>query len=338
MIDVTTHSLFFYYPRSAGIPQIYKLKNENEFENYVKTHNGSPTGCHVSLYDITQRPVIDKILFEFDGSVSNLNPVFEEVKNLVDQFKHKKLPYIPIFSGRKGFHIYLILNPLEMSVEIAKAVVRQIQLKFAEDYRYLDKHKIGVVRTQIRVPNTLNGSLFCTYLPTYFDELKLSEILQLAKEPHVYNYDVEVEKNALDIADLHREMNMFSDVKLPVIKAPAIPRLTDLIDVIRPCVYNTITKHPEPPHAVRVSFVSELMWLGHTPEQIYSICEQIKWRDFDANKTKYQIRHIFENKLLPHSCKRLRQFVDCSNCGWIYDWGDTCERNSCNGLSQKKLD
>jgi len=342
LIDTVTHSLFFYYPRMAHIPQIYKLRNERDFERYVQTHNGSQTGCHVSLYDITSRPVVDKILFEFDGNRAKLHLVFEEVKDLISQFKRYKLPYIPVFSGTKGFHVYLLLKPLEMDAEIAKAIIRQIQYKFAAEegqivYRFLDKHKIGVVRTQIRVPNTLNKSLFCTYLPQHFDELSIGEILKLASEPRHYNYNHQIEKSALDLVDYHRDVETFSSVDLPVVKAPAVPRLNDLIDIIRPCVYRAITTHPEPPHAVRLNFVAELMWLGHTPEQIYAVCEQIRWRDFDPYKTKYQINHIFENKLLPHSCRRLREFVSCSNCGWVYDWGGADEGNFSNGISQKKL-
>jgi len=342
MIDATTHSLFFYYPRAAHIPQIYTLKNERDFDNYVQTHNGTPRGCHVSLYDITQRPVIDKVLFEFDGNKAKLHLVFEEVKDLVSQFRKKKLPFIPVFSGTKGFHIYLLLKPLEMDAEIAKAIIRQIQYKFAAEadklvYKYLDRHKVGVVRTQIRVPNTLNKSLFCTYLPSYFDELTMREILELASEPRHYSYDFELKKSALDLVEYHREIDTFSHTELPVIKAPAAPRLQDLIDVIRPCVYRAVTRNPEPPHMIRVNFVSELMWLGHTPEQIYELCKQIRWRDFDEHKTKYQINHIFKNRLLPHSCRRLKEIVKCSNCGWIYDWGGVCEGNHSDGVSHKEL-
>lgn len=343
MLDITTHSLFFYYPRSAHIPQIFKLKNEHEFERYVKSYNGTRTGCHVSLYDLSMRPVIDKILFEFDGGKAKLHLVFEEVKDLVSQLRQHKLPYIPVFSGSKGFHIYLLVRPVEMDAEVAKAIIRQIQYKFAADgdkivYTFLDRHKIGAVRTQIRVPNTLNGSLFCSYLPPYFYELSISEIIELASQPRRYLYSYEVDKSALDIADCHTNVNTLSDIGLPATRAPAMPRLSDLIDVIRPCVYREITENPEPAHAVRLTFVSELMWLGHTPEQIYELCKQIRWSDFDPHKTKYHIDYIFRNKLLPHSCRRLKEFVECSNCGWIYDWGADCyERHFGNGISQTKV-
>lgn len=344
MIDPVTNSLFFYYPRTAHIPQIYRLGSDRDFERYIRVYNGTKTGCHVSLYDVSRRPVIDKILFEFDASKAKLHLVLEEVSDLVEQFKKSKLPYIPVFSGGKGFHVYLILKPVEIDSEIAKAVIRQVQYKFASDgsdgskiiYTFLDRQKIGVVRTQIRVPNTLNGSLFCTYLPQHFNELSISEIIELASRPRCYVYDCETNKSVLDIADYHVEINTIS-CDPPVIEAPTVPRLCDLVDIIRPCVYREIVENKNPPHAVRLTFVSELMWLGHTQEQIYNLCKQIGWSDFNSNKTRYHIDYIFKCRLFPYSCRKLREFVKCSNCGWIYDWGCFNEGNSCNGISREKF-
>jgi len=342
MLDATTHTLFFYYPRVAGIPQIYRLRNEHDLERYVITHNGSPTGCHVSLYDVSARPVIDKLLFDFDHKNPYL--AFEEVKCFVDELRRLKLPFVPVFSGRKGFHIYVMLRPLDLDSETAKAAIRMAQLKLIGngngiEFKSVDPHKIGVVRTMIRVPNTLNGSRFCTYLPPYFDELKFSEIVELATEPHHYSYETTCDRTVLDVAEVKIEecrRVVLENIEPPTVKAPSMPRFVDLIDIIRPCIYHEIQKS-NPPHAVRVDFVAELMWLGHTPEQIYELCKSLKWLDFDPEITQYQIWDIFKRKMLPYSCRRLREYVKCLKCGWRYWWRDCHEGAADNGLSQEEI-
>ncbi len=342
MLDTTTHTLFFYYPRTAGIPQLYKLRNEKELEKYIATHNGTPRGCHVSLYDITRRPTIDKLLFDFDSK--NLFSAYEEVCCFVSELRKKKLPFIPVFSGRKGFHVYVMLNPIELDCDSAMAVLRIAQLSLigngnSSEYKTVDPHKIGAVRTMIRIPNTLNGSRFCVYLPSWFDELKLSEIVKLSSEPRYYSYDTHCDKSVLDVANVNKDEipDFTCDLEPPAKPAPAIPKFEDLVDLIRPCIFYEVQKF-EPLHAVRVEFVSELMWLGHTPQQIFNIIKTLKWSDFDPRVTMYHIDYIFRRRIAPYSCRKLREFVKCTKCGWKYWWRDVDEGTDSNGFSQEKLD
>jgi DNA primase large subunit len=78
----------------------------------------------------------------------------------------------------------------------------------------------------------------------------------------------------------------------------------------------------DPPHMVRIDFVSELMFLGFNQEQVFHVIRELKWSDFNVKTTRTQIKQIYERKYLPPSCLKLKDFVSCSSCGWFYFWGD----------------
>jgi len=327
VIDITTLTLFPFYPRRVGIPS-YIVRNVHQFEQYILKHNGTITGCHVGVYNCSSRPLIDKIVFDFDGGKKGerLKDVFEEVKIFVGELISRKFVFIPVFSGNRGFHIYVLLQPIEVEESIARFLLKTVQEEFAEDYKFVDKQKFGVVNAMIRVPNTLNmkRKLWCCYLPLHFVEWSIKELLEYSKTPQYQTYKFNGQKYPLitDLAEI--TMNEVPKELKPTqnfeYAPPKIPPLHLLKDLVRPCVFEEITSNPEPPHYVRLDFVAELKHLGYTPQQVFEICKQFKWEDFDPRVTLEQIHDIYERDLLPPSCKTLRKFVKCKKCGWHYFW------------------
>ena len=327
VLDLTTITLFPIYPRRVGIPS-YTVHNERQFEQYILKYNGTNIGCHVSVYDCNSRVVIDKVVFDFDGGKNGekLKEAFEEVKEFVSKLHTHNFAFIPVFSGNRGFHIYVLLQPLEMDSDIARLLLKQVHNDFAGEYNFVDKQKFGVVHAMFRVPNTINmkGKLWCCYLPHNFVNWTLKEVLEFAKQPHITNYKFNGKRYPLitDLAnitadEIKEELKVVEDFELV---PPKIPPLHLLKDLIRPCVFETLTTNSEPPHFVRLSLVTELKHLGYTPKQVFEICQKIGWSDFDPNVTAYQIKDIYERKLLPPSCKTLKRYVKCTNCGWKYFW------------------
>ena len=325
-IDLITLTLFPIFPRRVGIPS-YVVHNHKQFEEYILRHNGTPEGCHAGIYDCNSQPVIDKLVFDFDGGKrgEKLEDVFDEVLNFIDELKRRKLAFIPVFSGNRGFHIYVLLNPLPVNETVARFLLKTAQDDLTHDFKYVDRQKFGVVNALIRIPNTLNmkRKLWCCYLPLDFVEWSLKELLEYAKSPHVIQYKFNGQRYPLitDLADITseevHEVRIVEDFEYA---PPKIPPLHLLKELVRPCVFEEITTNPEPPHYVRLDFVAELRHLGYTPKQVFEICKQLNWQDFDPRTTMEQIADIYERKLLPLSCKTLRKFVKCRNCGWFYFW------------------
>lgn len=326
-IDLTTLTLFPIFPRRVGIPS-YIVHNERQFEHYILKYNGTPEGCHVGVYDCNSRPIIDKLLFDFDSGKKGekIKDAFEEVKILVCELLSRKFAVIPVFSGC-GFHIYVLLHPVEVDPEVGKFLLKEVQLSFVEDYKCVDRQKIGVINTMIRVPNTLNikRKRWCCYLPLHFVEWTLKEILEYAQAPHYLTYKYNGQRYPLvtDLAGITLKNINIKEVKITEDfeeAPPKVPPLHLLKDLIRPCVYEELIRNRNPAHFVRLSLVAELRHLGFTQKQVFEICKSLRWADFDPDYTMYQIQDIYERKLLPPSCKTLRKYVRCTNCGWYYFW------------------
>jgi len=183
-------ALFPFFPRRVGLPS-YIINNELEFLNYYTKYNGSEVGCHTSVYDTSQTPIIDKILFEFDGK--NLKAVLEEVKQFVGELMAKKYPLITVFSGKKGFHVYVVLKAKEYPLQTAKQLLRLAVGNYIDDLNFVDSSETGTF-SMVRIPNSLNQNRYCTPLPPNFLDWSVSKILSYAKTKHPIQTDLESKK------------------------------------------------------------------------------------------------------------------------------------------------
>ena len=309
-------SLFPFFPRRIGIPKrtgliSVEISSEKYFFKYYQLYRFSPNGFHVSVYDSTKYPVIDKILFEFDGK--DLNEVFEEVKHFINQIQGK-FEYVVFFSGKKGFHVYILLKPEELPLETAKLMLKQFVSQYLSDFKFLDSTKTGVVGCLIRVPNTRNGNRFCVPLPNDFVDWQTHEILQWSKEPKrlriSFPSDLPSLSELTDLSSSVANFNLESNGKL--IEINYLPSFDLLKPLLRPCTFYEI-QTSNPPHIVRFNFVAELLQLGLSPKSIHKIIkEQLNWSDYDEEKTAYYINYIYQRKLLPYGCRKTSCVVNCS--------------------------
>jgi hypothetical protein len=299
MIEVL--SLFPFFPRRVGIPSKMKdivsveIGSEKEFLSYYNFYRFQPNGCHVSVYDTTEMPVIDKVLFEFDGK--DLDKVFEEVKHFLSLIDNK-FEYIVMFSGRKGFHVYILLRPEEYQVETAKVMLRDFVSDYFKDFRFLDLTKTGVLGCLIRVPNSRNGNGFCVPLPKDFVDWNTMQIIEWSKEPRKLSVQISRELPTLaDITDVkHVKPSSISSYKRDdnFLEINYLPfELTK--PLLRPCTFYEIQKE-DPPHIVRFNFVAELLDCGLSPNSIHRLIKQLNW------KTKIEQATIFLISMNADSC------------------------------------
>lgn len=327
-MDATTILLFSRFPREVGDPWRILVRNVREMERFVATRNGV-RDVYVSIYAFDL--VIDKVWVEFDSE--DLNKALLEAKELASRLRKSKLPFIPVFSGRKGFHFYILLKPWRSpSVETAKALLLDFQENLTDGLETVDRHGFGDVRRMVRVPNTLNGSRYCTYLPLEFVRWEMGDILKYAERRHNHEYALRIEKSILDLSSLRPNptdvgCGLRNKTKLP---ANGNGTYEFLVNIVRPCIAESAVSS-NPPHIVRVDLVSELIWLGYGPEEVCSFISGLKWEDYDPNITRYHVQQIASHRYLPVSCRKLRWYVNCTQCGWRYFWRDVNVWSSVEG-------
>lgn len=105
--------LFDIYPREVGIPQFKPVRRivhrPKEFEQFVDEYNGRGD-VFVAVYG--EKRLVDKLMFDFDGHFA-----FEFAKKFANFLYIHNLSFVPIITGKKGFHIYVLLYPEHLTGE-----------------------------------------------------------------------------------------------------------------------------------------------------------------------------------------------------------------------------
>ena len=104
MVCETTKKLFFSTPREVASPYRFVVNNTKEIERFLSDNNGIHD-CYISVYK--SNGIVDKIFWDFDYGPDVLADTQKMYKWCLDN----ELQAIPIISGLKGFHIYIILHP-----------------------------------------------------------------------------------------------------------------------------------------------------------------------------------------------------------------------------------
>lgn len=318
-MDSLTSFLFSFFPREVGNPHRKIVNTINEFEKFINLNNGI-NPVFTSLYDINQH--IDKVWVEIDAP--SIMKAIEKAREIIKKIEQYDIPFVPVFSGMKGFHFYLLFKPwVAPNIDTMKFIIRKLQEMITNGIGFVDTHSFGNVRALVRVPNTMNRTNYCTYLPHDFVDWSIRKIVRWAKEPHKFK----PKDFGLRIVDDVRNFLDFEVCEHYEVDYPEFPKMDNLpsnlkylSNLIRPCLIPYFQNEKEPCHIMRVNLVSELMWLDFTEEQIHNLIKNMGWIDYDERITKYQINNIFKNRTRPMSCKNLKRYVKCFKCGWRYCW------------------
>jgi len=309
-LDKTTAMLFNRFPREVGKTR-RRIYNMRQLIDYIESANGYED-VYTSVYSLDFR--IDKIFIDLDGKNA-----FNDLKAIARFFESEGLQYIPVASGKKGYHLYLLLKPKKYknSKQLLRAVTFYIieQVFGKNNLASVDPTKIGDIRALCRVQNTLRppeNLNYCTYLPPSFFDLTEKDVAFHIKSPHTYDYGIDPRKlPTLDFFDVDVEKyayNANANANNDNLKLTTnIKNIKDikayLKTVLRPCLYNRIIQ-PDPEHLVRVATTIDLLQFL-SEKQVFEIYARLKWRDWNPEITAKQIKYA--TKYLPYSCRRLRQ-------------------------------
>lgn len=331
-MNTTINTLFSVFPREIGIPWDDPKKaffrktvtSKRGLTNYISTVNGIRS-CYCSVYDTHSKVTIDKVVFDLDST--NLETALKDTIKIIKRIKD---PFLVLFSGKKGFHLYILLKPQKLRRDVAGFYIKELQQRLSKGIKTVDTHLIGNVSAMIRIPQTLNKKRYCTFLPPEFKNWDINQVLEWSMQPHELQIHGSTDYRTIEEAVGEIEVKEYKETIIPddFIKINGIPPLEDLHLFIRPCVLeemiHPVRKDRGSFHMTRMSFVSELMFLGHTKKQVLDIFRLIHSKypipDFDEETTMYQISKIFENKIKPYGCLKLKEKLTCTNCGWKYMW------------------
>ncbi len=336
MIDPVTYMLFNRFPREMGLPYKVPVYSWRDVERIVEENNGK-RDIFISLYD-TATYTINKMMFDLDILDIELAGKFYRYLR-----KKERLPTIPLFTGKKGFHFYVLLKPEYFSdKDVAKALLRKVAFTlvdkagmytvvedngFKYKVSFLDTSVFGDLRRSARMPNTLRppeNLTYAVYLPEDFYKWSLEELFLWAKSPHYdieYKFVVRKKLSDLEASDVIYDYLAVPQVtysQIKIIKETSLEgkEKSELVrylsKIIRPCILNNLLK-PTPPYIAVLAAVIDLMWAGFSKEDTLRILAKFNWLNYNELIPNYiDIDYIYRRGLLPYKCRKLKEYGLCN--------------------------
>lgn len=288
-IDRTTLQLFPSYPREVGNPKRSVVQDLRGFLRFIDRNNGK-SDCFVGLYGLSK--IVDKVFFDFD----NLNSL-EECKKIYTYCREIGLTVIPVFSGRRGFHLHIPILPyipVDQKVMLRNAALSILYGALNGEASSVDNHVIGDVSRLCRVPNTLRPEVgsnnWCTYLSSDFTSMTIGEVLEYSKSPHSFDGEVFARRKTLkDFPIVDCDFQKFKLEEPSSSLKISEPHL--LRQLLRPCLFESI-RMKEPRHEVRVAVTVDLLDCGYSVDEVCETYSKIGWADFNPDVTRYQVEYI----------------------------------------------
>lgn len=153
------------FPREIAFPQRKLCLNEEQFYKLVNRYN-KLRDIYYSLYACGKeqdfdKVVIDKAIFDFDDA--DLNNLIPQILKLSDYLLKNNIKHLLVFSGNKGFHVYVFtknggnLNYPKDALYNFHYYIKQI-LNITPDTKLF-----GDIKRIFRMPNTWHtiGECYC---------------------------------------------------------------------------------------------------------------------------------------------------------------------------------
>jgi len=305
MFDSIFNRLYPYFPRELGLPYRILVNSREEMLKTIRQFDGK-TDIFASVYDASL--IVDKLFYDFDG-----NP--EEAKIFYTFLTEEKdLTVIPVHSGKRGIHLYILLRPSPPDkMLLTDVMLGLIEECFNGKCKTVDSHTFGNLRQLARVPNTRRPGLgtYCVPLPLDWTKMTPAQLMDYIRSPRRGEFEPRKFPSLSDFPRIQRERKGEIIIPAPVFKIPQDERLFK--DILRPCLWRAVHEK-NPSHPARVATTIDLLNSGISPETILHWYSTLGWRDFDVKTIKYQIDHIARAGYHSYSCRRLRELKIPRRC------------------------
>lgn len=312
------HLLFPFYPTEVSLVRnqdhahVLRVFDQLRLLEIVRIYNGL-AHIYTRLYPAG---IINKVVFDIDAP--DIETAIQDMASLASVFEEERLPYVIVFSGRKGFHVYLLTKMVKIDKSMFRIVLKSVVDYYADaaQLRHLDA-QTGYGNGWIRLPNTIHidSGRYATYVESYM--VSAGDVYEYSQRPRCPDLSSILGREPPDpreyvaLADLPE----YLPKPLPEIRAPELESVAEYLRrVVRPCIA-LHSLHDNPSHFIRTQLATELCWLWHSPQEICDIIEKLRWTDYSRRVTCYHVNKICDKVkqglLHPASCHTLRERGYC---------------------------
>lgn len=297
------------FPREIAFPERRQVNNEEQFKKMIQAYNGK-RNIYYSIYDLSL--TIDKIFFDFDGESA-----LADARKLVEHCLKNDYRFICLFSGKKGFHVYLFCQKTKEKRLLKNAhiaICRQLNIRN-------DVHINGDIARVARIPNSyhITGKAYCVGLSKEeILKLSLQEIKKLAEAPRrlfVYGKKL-IDLNTIPMQSDITDDNMPFNIELKNLGVEN----DSLLQNAPVCVHAWLKEYEFATHRNRFYFAVACRDLGLSPEETMALAKKYygDMKESAGVRTRYQefkseraLEYAFGKKFIIPTCDTL---MNCGAC------------------------
>jgi len=317
--------------REVGFPARlpYPVSSQKQIlELVAKSPHKSPK--FVSVYSYPEI-VVDKLFFDLDGASA-----YRDMKMLDAELHEQGVEHFVVFSGKKGFHVYVslepvLVNPQNMSSVVSSVLQAQNGIVAKLELESADPHVHGDLRRLTRIPGTYryDTNSFCyvatntqieesvsfiDFLTTNVEDIddfvapcgagsKVS-LGKLVNEYEGYAFEIE-ETRSVEISNVALEQKQVA--MLDFEEKTSREAVLRFFGRVMPKTLVKRISALNPDHQARVSATAFLLEAGLTEHEIVELFSYLRWLDFKQEITAYHVRKTREWLEKKHALKRMRK-------------------------------
>jgi hypothetical protein len=340
---------FLDVPRSFGSPKQYidpKTSNpivydKNKLISLIKENNDGNHDVFVSHQRfksfIDRKPFeieISKLFFDFDGKQNPPIDAFKDLKKVINFYDKHNIPYLVVYSGMKGFHLYIPLNSTNhINATYLKKMYRSIMIHLKKELN------LSTIDASVATPIKLcrvfytkhpKSKRYCCPIKRPLIDQGLQEIIKYSVNPDHWVSDILKDKQYLTIEEYINYFNIdIKDETQGIVFTTMSEKYNNpnneyLIQLLHyPCLINSILDIDNAIHFARFMCALHLKRIGCDPLWVFNFFKQRQYIDVEfENECKYQINTIFGNNYTFPSCKRIKENGLCVGSTCKYYKGD----------------
>lgn len=338
---------FLSVPRAFGNPRQYIAKDGNpvvydkkiliDLINKNNKINDVFVSANRFLSFIDRKPFqieMSKIFLDFDGKMNPPIDALKDMRKVTDYYDEVGIPYLPVYSGCKGFHVYVPLKPkVYTNGRWLKDVVRSCMLQL--------KRELGIetIDPAVATPTKLCRVLYSTHpktgricqpLPKYeiiesrFFNRPIEKLINYNLIDSLENKRYLTLEEYIDYLDIDPEEEIIKLRESFALKVEQInygnPDDQFLQEVLHyPCLINAIIGVENATHFARFMCCIHLKRLGYDPLWVFKFFKQRLYFDhMNEEECRYQINNIFQNDYIFPSCRRIQEEGMCIGAACPY--------------------
>ncbi|MBE3093397.1 MAG: hypothetical protein IMZ52_00060 [Actinobacteria bacterium] len=273
--------------RNIGLWDQFKVDSRDEVIKVIQQHLGYRNiGISACAY-VNGDQILLFLFFDFDSE--DISLAWEDAKKTFNHFEEAGITCCLNFSGRKGWHVIVEVEPKNYSSKQHKDVMRLYRDILGLET--LDEATFGDKKRLFRIPGTwnINGTWCRTLAWNDGEKLDLDDIV-------TETYLEETE-----------EIRQTDD--------------NEIRHYFKPCVEYLIHNKEfwmkergkfEPSEAIRLSWAGIRIWAGKGIDEMVEEARGFGWDDFDMNfMREKKLPYLIDRKWIPYSCEKLEEMGYC---------------------------